>query len=43
MEVTDDGMMTDASDEHPKKAELPMEVTDVGMTTDASDEHPKKA
>ena len=43
MDVTDDGIETLVSDEHPEKAEDSMDVTDDGIETLVSDEHPKKA
>jgi len=43
MLVTVAAMVTDASDEHPKKASLSTLVTATPMVTDASDEQPRKA
>ena len=43
MDVTDDGIETLVSDEHPLKASDPMDVTDDGIETLISDEHPEKA
>ena len=40
MDITDDGIETLVSDEHPSKALDPMDVTDDGIETLVSDEHP---
>ena len=39
MDVTDEGIETLESDEHPQKAEFPMDVTDEGIETLESNEH----
>jgi hypothetical protein len=39
MVVTDSGIVTVASDEHPSKALAPMTVTDSGIITDVSELH----
>ena len=41
--VTESGIFTDLSDEHPWKASSPITVTESGIFTDLSDEHPWKA
>eukprot|EP01052_Picozoa_sp_SAG31_P048739 SAG31_NODE_10339_length_1152_cov_3.223172_2_plen_42_part_00 len=39
--VSEAGIATDVSDEHPEKARSPMCVSDEsGIATDVSDEHP---
>ena len=40
MDVTDDGIETFVSDEHPQKADDSMDITDDGIETLVSDEHP---
>ena len=37
------GIVTDASDVHPQKAEYPIDVTDDGIAIDFSDVHRRKA
>ena len=43
MEVTLEGMETEAKEVHPEKAYFPMEVTLEGMETEAREEQPEKA
>lgn len=40
MYITDEGIETLKSAEHPLKAELPMCITEKGIETLESDEHP---
>ena len=42
-EVTEEGIVISASDEHSLKAELPIEVTEEGIVIWTNDEHPLKA
>ena len=43
MVVTESPMVTEASEVHPKNAEVPMVSTEPGMVTEASEVHPSNA
>ena len=43
MEVIPSGRMTEVSERHPEKANLPMEVTLAGMVMDVSERHAENA
>lgn len=43
MEVTEDGILTEAREEQRSKAYAPIVVTELGMMTEESEEHPRKA